>query len=143
MNRILQLALVTSLAALGGSAVAVMGEDRADDSVYEIRSYHFDPTLITEYRSWAEEMALPYIRSQMDVVGFWIEGDIPTEVTGEDSDPLGTANVTWIIRWPSKETRDAGLQEAFGSAQWAEIFQHVPGGSASYRRIEASFFDAL
>lgn len=54
---------------------------------------------MTSYKVWAKTAAMPYLGAQMDVVGFWITTADPPEILGAPTDHLGTANVTWIIRW--------------------------------------------
>ncbi len=111
--------------------------------MFEIRNYHFDPELFDQYKAWATTSALPYIRSQVDLVGFWTSLDEPAQVGGEPLDDLGSANVTWIIRWPDQPTREAEFKRVFTSPEWAEIFKDVPGGARSYRRAEAKFAEQL
>lgn len=41
--------------------------------IYEIRNYHYEPSLMREYRQWAVARALPYIRENLDLVGFWVK----------------------------------------------------------------------
>jgi len=67
--------------------------------IYEIRNYHFRPDLIDAYKAWAKAEAIPHLASQLDVLGFWINSKDAHEVNGAPQDHLGTANVTWIIRW--------------------------------------------
>ena len=49
--------------------------------IYEIRNYHFRPDLIDAYKAWAKNDAMPYLGTQMDVVGFWVNSNDPPEVT--------------------------------------------------------------
>jgi hypothetical protein len=109
-------------------------------TIYEIRNYHFQPTLADEYRIWARDLATPHLRSHFDVVGFWVGTDIPPRVSGKPLDELGQANVTWIIRWDSMEQRDQQSSAVYSSPEWQEIYAQVPGGRASYLRMEARFF---
>lgn len=110
--------------------------------IYEIRNYHFNPARLEEYKTWAKEKALPFLDRELDLVGFWANaGD--SEVLGEPMDKLGSANITWIIRWPDRETRDATMGTLFETDEWGEIFADVPGGLTSYERREAKFTEAL
>ena len=43
--------------------------------IHEIRNYHYEPKLMKEYKEWATKLALPYIRKNMDLVGFWVNVD--------------------------------------------------------------------
>lgn len=110
--------------------------------IYEIRNYHYAPERLAEYRAWANDVALPYIRSHMDLVGFWVKTDEPVEVSGKPQDELGAATVTWIIRWDSMAARNAGMREAFGGEAWRRIMDQNPGRE-NYLRTEAKFADAL
>ncbi len=113
--------------------------------MYEIRNYHFDPERIDQYKTWAKTVALPHLKSKMDVVGFWISDDTPAEYGGRlPRDAYGPpANVTWIIRWQDKNQRDAAWAELRASDEWKTIFGQVPGGPASYARTEAIFASEL
>ena len=110
--------------------------------IYEIRNYHYAPERLAEYRVWATDIALPHIRSHMDVLGFWVNVDEPAEVAGKPQDDLGPATVTWIIRWESKAARDAGMRRAFGGDAWRRIMDQNPGRE-NYLRTEAKFAEAL
>ena len=109
--------------------------------LYEIRNYHFEPERFEDYKAWAKDKALPYLKRELDLVGFWAGDD--NEVNGAEMDELGSANITWIIRWPDRQTRDARMAEAFTGEEWDTIFADVPGGIASYKRMEAKFTEDL
>jgi len=111
--------------------------------VFEIRNYHFEPSLMGQYEAWSRDYALPYLRKNLDVVGFWISAGIDPELEGEPLDQLGSATVTWIIRWNSKAERDQRMEKVFSGSEWEAIFAKVPGGEKSYLRIEAKFFKEL
>ena len=119
------------------------GAAARDGAIYEIRNYHFDPARYDEYAEVATGEYIRYLREHLDIVGFWIESGIPAEVRGAEQDELGPANVTWVIRWASKEERDEKLPEVLGTPEWREIFAEVPGGGASYLRIESRFMESL
>ena len=109
--------------------------------LYEIRNYHFDPQRFEEYKAWAKDKALPFLQRELDLVGFWAGDD--SEVTGAPMDDMGSANITWIIRWPDRAARDAKFETVFTGAEWEEIFTEVPGGLESYKRMEAKFTEDL
>ena len=110
--------------------------------LFEIRNYHFDPDLFEDYKAWAKSKALPFLDRELDLVGFWAtEGD--AEITGAEMDALGSANITWIIRWPDRTTRDETMATVFTGDEWGAIFEHVPGGISSYKRMEAKFTENL
>ena len=111
--------------------------------VLEIRNYHFNPALFTEYKEWARTGAVPYLSERLDVLGFWVATNDPPEVRGEPLDKIGAANVTWIIRWNDLAHRNKVLPRVLTSPEWKEIFSRVPGGSASYIRREARFAESL
>ena len=91
----------------------------------------------------AKAEATPHLASQLDVLGFWINSKDAPEVNGAPQDYLGTANVTWIIRWRDLAQRNEVLPRVLSSPAWQDIFSRVPEGPASYLRIEAKFADAL
>lgn len=138
--------LLTGVAAYGGARAAESASaDGAvqDGAIYEIRNYHFDPARFDEYSEVAKGEYIRYLREHLDIVGFWIESEIPAEVRGAEQDELGPANVTWVIRWASKEERDEKLPAVLGTPEWREIFAEVPGGGGSYLRIESRFMESL
>jgi len=110
----------------------------------EIRSYHYDPAKFEAYKRWALEDAVPYLKANLNIVGFWLDNGIPAEVTGKtpSSMELGSANVTWIIRWESKAARDAGFKKVFSGAQWEEIMSRNPDVNG-YLQMEARFADEV
>lgn len=109
--------------------------------LYEIRSYHFDPTRFEEYKVWATEEAAPYIKTQMEIVGGWLGngmepiygGSVPW---GDDELPV---NVTWIIRWESRAQRDQAWEAFWDKPESHDVFSRVPGGFDSYFRTEVRF----
>jgi hypothetical protein len=111
--------------------------------IYEIRNYHFRPDLIDAYKAWAKAEAIPHLASQLEVLGFWINSKDAPEVNGAPQDHLGTAYVTWIIRWRDLARRNEVLPRILSSPAWQDIFSRVPEGPASYLRIEAKFAEAL
>ena len=126
------------------AAVFTIGlQQRRKIMIYEIRNYHFRPDLIDAYKAWAKAEAIPHLASQLDVLGFWINSKDAPELNGAPQDHLGTANVTWIIRWRDLAQRNEVLPRILSSPAWQDIFSRVPEGSASYLRIEAKFADAL
>ena len=111
--------------------------------LFEIRQYHFNPDLFEAYKLWARTEAVPHLARQLDVLGFWVStGDEP-EVRGEPHDKLGSANVTWIVRWRDLAHRNDVLPGVLSSPAWAEIFSRVPGGIDSYLRRESKFAESL
>jgi hypothetical protein len=111
--------------------------------IYEIRDYHYRPDIFDAYRAWAEQAVL-VLRSKMDVLGFWIDAGAPPEITGTHpiESPIGSANVTWIIRWDSKEARDAGFKAAIESEEWKAVWRHHPDPNG-YLQMSARFMTAM
>ncbi len=110
--------------------------------IYEVRNYHYEPTLMAEYKAWARDYALPYIRNEVDLVGFWVNLSEPAQVSGAPLDDLGSATVTWIIRWPDIDTRNDVMGKVFANEAWDEISKHNPGRQ-HYHRIEVKFAEEL
>jgi NIPSNAP protein len=111
--------------------------------IFEIRNYHFHPARFAAYKEWARGEAIPYLARELDLVGFWANADAAPELRGHPHDELGTANLTWIIRWRDLDQRNEVLPRVFATPEWEDIFSRVPGGLASYLRIEAKFAEAL
>lgn len=107
--------------------------------IYEIRNYHFKPELLEDYKTWAKTRAIPYLSRKMDVLGFWGNTDDDAEIRGQGQDALGSANITWIIRWRDLAHRNEEMPKALAGPEWESIFADVPGGGASYLRTEAKF----
>ena len=110
--------------------------------IYEIRNYHYEPSAIAAYRTWATDIALPYIREHLDLVGFWVNLDEPPEVNGKPQDDLGCATVTWILRWDDIETRHSVMRRIFATDEWRSIMGRNPG-IENYHRTEAKFAEQL
>ena len=109
--------------------------------LYEIRSYHFDPSKFEEYKLWAKQYAGPYFLSKMDIVGFWLGVGMEPEYGGSipwEGD-LRPVNMTWIIRWQDREQRDRVWEEVWADPELERIFSMVPGGIESYLRTEVRF----
>ena len=136
-------ALALVLAGAAASRLAARETDQDSTPVYEVRSYHIDPAHLEDYRTWITGHGLPYLRRELDVVGFWIDVGIEPDIRGAVLDPTATPNVTWIVRWPSKADRDERMPQVLGSPEWQEIFARLPGGGANYLRIEVRFLSGL
>ncbi len=110
--------------------------------IFEIRNYHYEPDLMADYKVWANELALPYIREHLDLAGIWVNIDEPALINGKPQDDLGPATVTWIIRWDDIETRHEVMGKVFANDEWSAIMQRNPG-QENYHRTEAKFAEAL
>jgi len=106
----------------------------------EIRSYHYAPDLFEDYKVWATDHAVPYLRKHLNLVGFWLDAGVEPEIGGEGPAdmPLGVANVTWIIRWESMEARSEQLASVFGTEEFQQIFARIPDPKG-YKQMESRF----
>ena len=106
----------------------------------EIRNYHYDPEKFDAYREWARELAVPFLKNNLDLVGFWLDNGEDPEIAGRDPMTLkhGSANVTWIIRWESMTHRTEGHRLVFQSEGWREIWSKHPD-PGGYLQLEARF----
>ena len=97
------------------------------NAVYEFRDYHYDGDL-EAYRRWWEE-ALPIMRQRFEIVGVWTAGDEPVRVAGETPMdlPLGSPNVTWVIRWDDMAHREEAWEAMGDDAEWQALAQRHPG----------------
>jgi hypothetical protein len=111
--------------------------------IYEIRDYHYRPDIFDDYRRWAAD-AVPVLRKHMDVLGFWVDAGIAPEISGSrplDS-PIGSANVTWIIRWESKEVRDQAFSDLLAADDWKSVWSRHPDANG-YLQMSARFMDEM
>jgi hypothetical protein len=144
LKKLLSIAAMAAL--FCGASLEVLGAESTAPEispVFEIRNYHFDPELVGEYEAWARDIALPFIRKKVDVVGFWVDAGLDPQINGAPLDEMGSANVTWIIRWKSKAERDEKMGGVFSGPEWDVIAAKIPGGRKSYLRVEAKFFKEL
>ena len=67
-----------------------------------------------------------------------------SNISGSDIalDELGSATVTWIIRWDDMAKRNDTMSKAFASGEWQEIMKENPG-QENYLRTEAKFAESL
>ena len=112
--------------------------------MFEIRNYHYEPKKFAAYKEWAIKEAVPFLKANLDIVGFWIDNGDKPEVLGSDPDVYkhGSANVTWIIRWGSQEARDQGHKEVFQGDAWQAIWSRHPDANG-YLQMEAKFAEEL
>jgi hypothetical protein len=111
--------------------------------IHEIRRYHIVPERFADYCLWARNHAVPYLRRHVDLVGFWLDNGMPSEVRGAPMDSLGSANVTWIIAWRDVEQRTSALEPLFSTPEWQAIFAKLPGGLDNYVRMESTFAESV
>ena len=112
--------------------------------MFEIRSYHYDPAKFDAYKAWAINDAAPWLKANLNVVGFWLDNGEKAELSG--ADPVehkhGVANVTWIIRWDSRAQRDEQFGEVFTSKGWQEVWAKHPDPDG-YLQMEARFTEEV
>ena len=122
----------------------IVGQSNSSKIIYEIRSYHYLPEKFEIYKKWAIEEALPYLRANLNIIGFWVDNGLTPELTGED--PIehkhGVANITWIIEWKSEEARKIGFESLENSPEWKKIWDNHPDYKG-YLQMEARFTEAL
>ncbi|MAV25582.1 MAG: hypothetical protein CMQ05_05625 [Gammaproteobacteria bacterium] len=112
------------------------------DHIVEIRDYTIEAAWFDAYRDWAETLAAPWLRENLDVIDFWVNGGIKAEVSGSNPQVSenGQPNVCWIIRWPSKADRDENFNRIMGSESWREIWAKHPNPGA-YLQMNVRFFN--
>ncbi len=113
------------------------------NSIYEIRDYTIESEWFDAYKTWAKELAAPWLKSNLEVIDFWMdEGESP-EVSG--SNPIvsenGQPNVTWIIKWDSREIREKEFPTIMSSDAWKEIWSKHPNENA-YLHLNVRFMEA-
>ena len=112
--------------------------------MFEIRNYHYDPTKFDAYRQWAEDEAVPFLKANLDIIGFWIDNGLAAEYRGTDPMELkhGAANITWIIRWESKAQRDERFPEVIASDEWQAVWAKHPDPNG-YQQMLGRFLEAM
>ena len=110
----------------------------------EIRNYHYDPAKFEAYREWALADAVPFLKANLDLVGFWIDNGDEPEITGREPMKLelGSANVTWMIRWESMAKRIEGHKKVFQGEGWREVWAKHPDPNG-YLQLEARFAEEV
>tara|TARA_Y100000815_G_scaffold107604_1_gene96401 strand:- start:572 stop:925 length:354 start_codon:yes stop_codon:yes gene_type:complete len=114
------------------------------DAIVEIRDYTIEADWIDAYKDWADNIAAPWLKNNLDVIDFWIDTGIEPEVGGSSPvvSPNGQPNVCWIIRWSSKEDRDLGFASLKSNEEWQEIWSKHPNEN-SYLHKNARFMKAI
>ncbi len=112
--------------------------------IYEIRDYHYRRDIFEAYEVWAKE-AVVVLRDKLDVVGFWVDdGKHKPEVAGSDPHdcPIGSANVTWIIRWEDMAQRNEVMKTAFTGDAWKSVYAKHPDHDG-YIQLASRFMKAM
>ena len=111
--------------------------------IYEIRDYTIESEWFGAYKEWAKDIAAPWLKENLEVIDFWMdEGELP-EVSGSNPivSPNGQPNVTWIIKWDSRETREKEFPATMSSVEWKEIWAKHPNENA-YLHLNVRFMEA-
>ncbi len=108
--------------------------------MYEINSYHFKAESFDEYKKWVVAEVVPFLRANLDLVGFWLDNIAAPELGGTQllEHPLGSVNSMWIVRWNSMEERNQKKDEVFGSEEWKKIKANLPDPDG-YLQYETRF----
>jgi hypothetical protein len=54
--------------------------------MYEIRNYHIKRDISADYINWARDLASPYLKGKLDVLGFWVNSVLVPDVGGDTLD---------------------------------------------------------
>lgn len=113
------------------------------EAIVEIRDYTIEADSFPAYCEWAEKMAAPWLREHLDVIDFWVDCGLAAEVSGSAPrvSEHGQANVCWIIRWPSKATRDDQFAKIMGSEGWRAVWARHPNPDG-YLQMNVRFMRA-
>jgi hypothetical protein len=113
------------------------------DAIVEIRDYTFEQETFEAYKVWAEELAVPWLKANLDVIDFWVDDGIEAEVSGSNPQVSanGQPNITWIIRWDSIKDRRANFTTIMGSPEWRAIWAKHPN-EKGYLHMNARFMKA-
>jgi hypothetical protein len=113
------------------------------EAIVEIRDYTIEAKWFDAYKEWAERLAAPWLRANLDVIDFWVDCGIEAEVGGSTPSVSdnGQANVCWIIRWPSKADRDEQFPKIMGSEGWRTVWAEHPNPTA-YLQTNVRFMRA-
>ena len=113
-------------------------------AIVEVRDYTIDPEWLESYRKWATELAVPWLRANLDLVDFWMDCGFDAEVSGTNPAPSvnGQPNVCWIIRWPSKAIRDEQFGTIMSRPEWQDIWAKHPNSDA-YLQMNVRFMGRM
>lgn len=116
----------------------------AAEGIVEIRDYTIEAEWLEPYRAWAEGRAAACLKDNLDVIDFWMDDGQEAEVSGSapSVSPNGQPNVCWIIRWPSREAREAGWEEFRANEEWQAIWAEHPNPKA-YLQINVRFMRSV
>ena len=52
--------------------------------IYEIRDYTIESEWFGAYKEWAKDIAAPWLKENLEVIDFWMDGGEPPEVSGSN-----------------------------------------------------------
>ena len=65
------------------------------EAIVEIRDYTIEPEWLDAYAKWADSLAAPWLRANLDVIDFWLDCGIEAEVRGSSPQVSETARPTY------------------------------------------------
>ena len=115
------------------------------NSIFEIRDYTMEPTVLEDYLIWAKNYFIPFAKNKIDIISFWGSKGINSEVSGSNpiTSPNGQPNVTWVAKYRNKEERDtfyASLVDK--NEEWAKVWAAHPNPKA-YIHNNSRFFKSV
>ncbi|MCP3989020.1 MAG: hypothetical protein GY724_08095 [Actinomycetia bacterium] len=114
------------------------------DEIVEIRDYTIEPEWFDAYREWARDLAVPWLKANLNVIDFWVDDGHEALVSG--SAPVapanGQPNACWIIHWPSRDARDEGFAAFAANPEWQKIWAKHPNAKA-YLQVNVRFMKPL
>ena len=113
------------------------------EAIVEVRDYTIEPDKFEVYHAWATEKAAPWLRSNLNLAGFWMDCGLEPELRGSNPQPPanGQANVCWIIHWDSYEQRQAEFRKIMSHDEWKAIWAEHPCPDA-YLQMNVRFMQA-
>jgi len=114
------------------------------EPIVEVRDYTINADDFPAYCAWARDLAEPWLRENLDLVGFWLDSGDEAQVTGVDPhvSKHGQANVHWILRWESREAREARWQTWTQEPGWQAIWAQHPN-PAAYIQMNVRFMSTV
>ena len=115
-----------------------------EEEIYEIRDYTIEPEWFDKYVYWAENHFIPFAEKRIDIIDFWVNRGIDSEVSGANPliSPNGQPNITWVARYKNKEERDAFFESFETDDEWLKVWSKHPNPDA-YIHENARFFKSV
>ena len=114
------------------------------EEIYEIRDYTIESKWFDRYVDWAENYFIPFAKTRIDIIDFWVDKGIDAEVSGENpiESENGQPNITWIARYNDKKERDAFFQSLGTDSEWKKVWSMHPNPNA-YIQQNTRFFKSV